>query len=407
MSAALAASPAPRHLKLIQETVGDEGAFVRAVFSGPAPGQALPWVRVVIRPVQIKGRRHMQFSYFEKDKDITKNYSGPEITERLDELLQLPFQNIHLHTTRGEIHISLTAKGTPTIRTVERDDSPQPLDLAHDRAKESLLGDRSRQFLQRMGIVTRDGTIKAGMARKLAQINEFLKLLQHSGELEHFERFPIVLADLGCGSASLTFAAYHYVNEILGLPTRLIGVDIKSDLIARQASLAKAMGWTDVTFHAARIAEFAPQPPPDIVLALHACDTATDEALAAGIRWQSRLILSVPCCHHYLQEQLDGDSAPPPFEPVFRHGILGERWCDILTDTFRALILRIMGFRTDVIEFVSTEHTARNLMIRAVRSSPPGDRRFVQEYLRLKEFWRVRPYLEVLLDRELQQYWVT
>src|SRR5260370_4238019 len=141
------------------------------------------------------------------------------------------------------------------------------------------------------------------------------------------------------------------------------------------------------------IIDFKPVMPPDIVLALHACDTATDEALARGIQWQSKVIISAPCCQHHLQQQLDHQPAPRPFGPVERHSILKERLGDILTDTFRALILRIMGYQTDVVQFVSSEHTAKNLMIRAVRSLKVVDDKFVREYTALKDFCKFTPYL--------------
>jgi hypothetical protein len=137
-----------------------------------------------------------------------------------------------------------------------------------------------------------------------------------------------------------------------------------------------------------------PEVPPDIILALHACDTATDEALVQGIVSGARLILCVPCCHHELHEQLQ---AVEVFKPVLQHGILKKRMADILTDALRAHVLRIMGYKTDVVEFVSSEHTDRNLMIRAVKRTQPGDKRFLQEYEELKEFWGVMPYVERLL----------
>jgi hypothetical protein len=134
-----------------------------------------------------------------------------------------------------------------------------------------------------------------------------------------------------------------------------------------------------------------------MVIALHACDTATDDALAQGIKNNSRYIFSAPCCHHHLQAQLNQQPTPALFDPVMRHGIMKERLGDILTDSFRALILRMMGYRTDVIEFVSTAHTARNLMIRAVKTAPVGEPQFAAEYKALKQYWQVTPYLETLL----------
>ncbi|HYN87539.1 MAG TPA: SAM-dependent methyltransferase [Ardenticatenaceae bacterium] len=385
--------------EVIRRAVLDEESFLRATFSGQWGAQPLPWLKVTIRPVLIKERRHLQVSHFEARKDITKNYAGAEAAEKLDELLALPFKNINVQTTAGDLHVQFSRKGRPVIHRGKASRQVAAPDLAHDRHKELPLPEgRADPFLQSIGIMTPDGRIKANMADKFRQINEFLKLVGHTGELERFDGRPIHIADLGCGSALLTFATYHYLHDVLGMPARLVGVDVKEDLLARQTEQAEALQWGDVCFQACRIAEFQPEEPPDVILALHACDTATDEALAQGLRWRSRLIFSVPCCHHHLQAQLGRQPAPALFEPVFRHGILSERLGDILTDSFRALILRIMGYRTDVVEFISSEHTARNLMIRAVRSAAPGERQFVQEYLALKEFWRVTPYLETLLQ---------
>jgi hypothetical protein len=141
-----------------------------------------------------------------------------------------------------------------------------------------------------------------------------------------------------------------------------------------------------------------------MVLALHACDTATDEALAQAVKWQSRMIFSVPCCHHHLHQQLVKENEPSPFQPVLRHGVFKQRWGDMLTDTFRGLILQILGYRTDVVEFVSTEHTGKNLMIRAVQTGQYGSKQVIQEYLALRNFWQVQPYLADLLADDLSDF---
>jgi SAM-dependent methyltransferase len=245
-----------------------------------------------------------------------------------------------------------------------------------------------------------DGKIKADMQSKFRQINEFLRLVQQTGELERFKNSPVRVVDCGCGNAYLTFAFYYYLNHVLNISTQLTGIDVNEELLARHAEKSARLGWTDLNFETTRIIDFQPATPPDIVLALHACDTATDEALAQGIRWRSKLVVSAPCCQHQLQEQLDLQAAPFPFAPVERYGILKERLGDILTDTFRAVILRIMGYQTDVVQFVSSEHTAKNLMIRAVRSVKVGDAKFVQEYQALKDYWKVTPYLELLLGED-------
>lgn len=177
----------------------------------------------------------------------------------------------------------------------------------------------------------------------------------------------------------------------------ITGVDIKADLLDQHREKARQLGWDKLTFYHGYIADYQPVDNPDIVLALHACDTATDDALALGIRWGSKAIVSAPCCQHELQQQLCQLPAPNPFRAVMQDGILQERLGDILTDTFRASILRIMGYRTDVMQFISSEHTAKNLMIRAVKTAQVGDPARIKEYVELKSYWRVLPYLEHLL----------
>jgi Methyltransferase domain len=245
--------------------------------------------------------------------------------------------------------------------------------------------------------MSEDGKIRADMQSKFRQINEFLKLVQQTGELEKFSTSPLHVVDCGCGNAYLTFAFFYYLDSVLHIPTHLTGIDVNGELLTRHAEKSLRLGWPHLTFQTTSIIDFQPVTPPDIVLALHACDTATDEALAQGMQWQSKLIISAPCCQHHMQKQLDHQPAPRPFGPVERHSILKERLGDILTDTFRAQILRIMGYSTDVVQFVSSDHTAKNLMIRAVKSLKAGDAKFVREYTDLKDFWKVTPYLEQLL----------
>jgi hypothetical protein len=249
------------------------------------------------------------------------------------------------------------------------------------------------------------------MRGKFTQVNEFLKLLEHSGALDApgegagdgGARAPLRLVDCASGASYLSFAAYHYLNDLRGTPATLVGVDVTADLVAKSNALASELGYEGIRFVAAGIADFAPEAPPDVVLALHACDTATDEAIARGIAWGARAILAVPCCQHELQAHL---GRPAPFGPVLRHGILRERLADILTDAFRAQILRLAGYDTDVVEFVSSEHSGRNLLIRAVRRGAAGApdsragrqrRRLAADYDALKALWGVTPYLESLL----------
>jgi SAM-dependent methyltransferase len=280
--------------------------------------------------------------------------------------------------------------------------APAAPDLAHDRVKQRILAEGVPEpYLQALGVMTADGQVKAAQRAKFAQINEFLRLLAETGALTHWPRTPVEMVDFGCGSAALTFALYHYLNETLGIPARMTGVDLKADLIARHQQTAAELGWAGMRFVETAIADYAPPAAPDVVIALHACDTATDDAIAQGIRARSRLIVCAPCCHHNLQAQLALRPTPAPFAPVLRYGLFHERLGDVLTDTFRTLVLRAAGYKVDVVEFIAPEHTPRNVMLRAVSSGMPPDAAAAREYVELAEFWRVAPYLERALGDDL------
>ena len=372
----------------------DEEVFVRLTMKGEIRGALLPWRQVIVRPVRIKNERYLQFSYFTQKQDITKNYRGSEAVEKLDELLALPFHAMTLQSTVETVHVQITRQGKATIRR-EQAETQQAPNLAHDQDKHlALPANRPDAFLQATGIMDEQGRVRPSMQAKFTQINEFLKLLEHTGELEHLERAPAHILDCGCGSAYLSFAVYHYLNDLRHIPAQLDGIDVNETLMRKDNAQSERLGYTGACFHTTAIRDYTSPVAPDIVLALHACDTATDDALWQGIHHDARLILAAPCCHHHLHEQLH---AVTPFAPVFHDGILKKRLADILTDTFRALILRIMGYKTDVVEFVAPEHTDKNLLIRAVKRSSPGNPTIIQEYRELKAFWGVTPYLETLL----------
>jgi SAM-dependent methyltransferase len=385
----------------VKSLVLDEATFVRLVLKGQGQTTTNPWRQVVVRPVLLKSGRHLQFSYFSQKQDITKNYRGPEAEARLDEILALPFKSIAVHSTTGERIFQITRKGQAILHKNRPSPTVEAPDLAHDASKSlALPAGRPDAFLRATGVMDEQGRVRPSMHDKFTQINEFLKLLEHTGELEHLSSRPVQILDCGCGSAYLSFATYHYLNDVRGIPASLIGIDVNETLIRKDNAESAQLGFSRACFERSSIIDYQPAVTPDIVLALHACDTATDEALFQGIRHQARLILCAPCCHHHLQQQLH---AVAPLTPIFHDGILKHRLGDILTDTFRALILRILGYRTDIVEFVAPEHTNKNLMIRAVRREQGANPSAAREYLELKQFWGVKPYLETLLGERLQE----
>jgi len=392
------------HNKMIRERILARETFVRAIFSGRQKGSAVEWLKVVVRPVEIKGAINLQFSYFDEKKDTTRNYELDKAASKVDELLALPFRNIFIENHTSNLQINISKKGKILVNELKTS-TPVVANLTHNRQKKRILSvDNAEPFLKAVGIMTRDSRIKAGMQRKYTQINEFLRLIDDIDFFDGYKEKPVHIVDFGCGNAYLTFAIYYYLHDILSLDAHVVGVDIKADLIECHQEKAKSLGWSQLTFKVGQISDFQTETKPEVVLALHACDTATDNALAQGIRWDSKLILCAPCCQHELQVQLSHVPAPTPLLPVFHHGILFERMGDILTDTFRAAILRIMGYHTDVTQFVPIEHTTKNLMIRSVKTSSAGNARWIDEYKKLKEFWQVTPYLERLLGDLYTQF---
>ncbi len=392
-------SMAVEYKEQVKRLVLDELIFMRLTMKGQSRDANTSWRQVIVRPVLIKNDRYLQFSYFNQKQDITKNYRGFEASQKLDEILALPFNSIVVQSTMEDLRVQITSKGKAILHrnkvTLARSE-PQ---LAHDLSKKLLIpADKPDSFLQATSIMDDQGRVRSSMQGKFSQINEFLKLLEHTGELERFEKTPVHILDCGCGSAYLAFAAYHYLNNVRSIPAHLTGIDTNATLIQKDNRQSEELGFSNASFQKSAIIDYVPYELPDIIFALHACDTATDEAIYQGIVSQSRLVMCAPCCHHHLNQQLH---ALRPFTPIFHDGVLKQRLSDILTDTFRALVLRIMGYKTDVVEFVSPEHTDKNLMIRAVRRTRRDQARYIQEYLDLKNYWSVTPYLETLLGDRL------
>ncbi|QDU20440.1 methyltransferase [Urbifossiella limnaea] len=370
--------------------------FRRGTFAGVARGEnPAGWVRVVVRPVELRGGRQLQFAYYDARQCRTHNVSRGESEARLDQLMSVGFSAVHLDTDAGGTDIRLSKKGKVLVG---RTAPASAASTAHNREKDLPLPEgRADHLLEAIGVMTPDGRVRPTMRAKFTQVNEFLKHLDHKLDdagLRGLGR-PVEILDCGSGSGHLTLAAHHYLNDVLGIPARVTGVDANPHVVQKSAAAADRIAADGAGFACARIGTFGG--PADVVLALHACDTATDDALAQAVRSEARLVLSVPCCHQALNPVVKSNGPATVLRPVLRHGILQQRTADILTDALRALALRIMGYRTDVVEFVSPEHTARNLMIRATSGLPVGDPTFVAEYRELCRFWGVTPYLETAL----------
>lgn len=403
------AHPLAQALDQVRAAVLADGELVRAVASGRRRGAEPAWRRVELRYVDLKAGRRLQVTAYDDRQAHTRNLApGTEAEQALGELLAEPFGNWHIDTTAQTLQLRVTKKGDALIYA-RANDSGQAPPRDHDRVKARLL-DPADPVLHVIGIADHEGRIKATRQAKYRQVEEFLRSLAAAvegalaaGTLPDLTPArPLRVADLGCGNAYLTFAAYAYLTGARGLPVRMVGVDVQARSRERNTDLAAQLGWGDeVSFVQGSIADADPAGPlggaPDVVLALHACDTATDEALARAARWRAPVVLAAPCCHHDLQAQLHQRGTPAPFGLVMRHGLLGERLADVLTDAVRAAIMRQHGYRVDVVQFVEAGDTPRNLLLRCVRTDSPPSPTTQAEYDDLVAAWNVQPALARLL----------
>jgi SAM-dependent methyltransferase len=395
----------------------DEDLLLRAVASGRQKGGRPRWRRVELRYVDLKAGRRLQVTAYDDTQAHTSNHDpGEAAREAVDALLDEPFGNWHVETTTETHQLRVTKKLEAMVHTAVRGAvepgesaggaaSPEPGDgpaRAHDRRKPRLLPE-DHPVLRAVGIADADGRVKPSKQAKYRQVEEFLRLLDASlseaiaqGRVRTpTPEDPLRIVDLGCGNAYLTFAAHAFLSQ--RLPVRMTGIDVKEQSAEHNSAVAARLG-IDADFVVGTIGGARLGQAPDVVLALHACDTATGDALARALEWKASLVLAAPCCHHDIAAQLRTTQAPEPYAMLTRHGILRERFADTLTDALRATLLRREGYRVDVVEFVESAHTPRNTLLRAVRTEGGSDAA-AREYDDLVATWRVRPRLGELLGR--------
>ena len=386
--------------------------LVRARAGGRRKGRPAPQVdgrevrRVEVRPVDLKAGPHLQVVSYDDAQAHTANHPlGPAAEAAVDALLAEAFGHWHVETVGETLQARVTKKGAVLVHATERA-APVEVSREHDRAKGRLLPEDA-PVLVALGISDHRGRVKPSRQAKYRQVEEFLRLLAGSID-DALEKGrlrvptpddPLRVVDLGCGNAYLTFAAHAYLSE--RLPVRMTGVDVKQQSTDHNAAVAHELG-IDADFVVGSIGDVELDRDPDVVLALHACDTATDDALARALAWDAALVLAAPCCHHDIAAQLRVSPAPEPYAALTRDGILRERLADTLTDALRAELLREHGYRVDVVQFVESAHTPRNTLVRAVRvpragtGTGPADDADAPS-ARLADAWGVRPRLADLL----------
>jgi SAM-dependent methyltransferase len=363
----MADSPRTRFLEKLDAGLR-AGAFVKITLSDYRGAE--PALRnVYARPVALRAGPHLSLVWRYATRDVTKNVPLGEAAAALGKLLGTEFARAHLFTTTGDWQLQCDAAGAGRLKASRPVFAVAP-EPEHDLKKRAPLAVEHAPFLQALGVTAPTGEARPGMADKLRQIQRFVEILGHLVDDSPLrERRALRVLDMGAGKGYLTFATAAFFRD-RGVEAEVIGVEARADLVELTNRVARATGFTGLRFERGAIGDFAAEGAVDLLIALHACDTATDDALHQGIRAQASLILAAPCCHREIRAQL----APPPvLRDVLRHGILAEREAEIVTDGIRALLLEIHGYKAGVFEFIAPEHTGKNLMIAAHRRAQPPD----------------------------------
>jgi SAM-dependent methyltransferase len=397
----VSADAASEALAELRPLLLDDGSLVRAIASGRRHGADPPaWRRADLRYVDLRDGRRLQRTLTDATQAHTTNHPlGDEAAAAVDALLAEPFGGWRVETRTQTHQVRFTKRGRAMIHVSERTTGPAP-DHRHDREKVRLLPLDDPVF-RAVGIADTDGRIKPSRQAKARQIEAFVRDLDAAlddaltaGAIrEATADDPLRVADLGCGNAYLTFAAARHL-ERRGMAAVFTGVDQRPAARERNQPIARDLAM-DVRFVDATIGDVVLEPAPEVVLALHACDTATDDALARAVGWRAGLILAAPCCHRDVARQLRG--AETPFPALTRHGIVRERFADTLTDAIRASILRLEGYRVDVTEFVESKHTPRNTLLRAIRTGAAPTDAARAELEAMTATWHVQPALAARL----------
>ena len=362
--------------------------FISAVLSNPREKEELQ--KVKIRPLLKGAELHFQLEEFRGKQAFHENVRAEEAVVKTGELMQL-FKQMQIETKKFSCTVLISKKGKITIKKKAVSGKVKEVDLSHNRSKKYILQEGTPvMFLQDLGVMTADGKIVRTRFDKFRQINRFLEFIEDILPKLPSDR-EVTILDFGCGKSYLTFAMYYYLHELKKYDVRIIGLDLKTDVIRKCNELSEKYGYEKLRFLEGNIADYTGVDEVDMVVTLHACDTATDFALAKAVGWKAKVILSVPCCQHEMNEQIQNEI----LHLALKYGLIKERMAALFTDALRAEYLEREGYDTQILEFIDMEHTPKNILIRAVRTGRAHENS--EEIKQLEDFLHVTPMLGKLL----------
>jgi hypothetical protein len=384
------------------------GRLIKLVLARPAQALAADGAqRVVVRPLQLKGQACLSFVTSHATRDITKNWPVAEGLALLRTQVGVVFRNAHLLTPGEEAQLVFGKRGTAALTVAKLAEAgaeakAQPVSAAHDREKHRWINIK-QPFLTALGVTTVQHQLVPAMARKWKQINKFVEVFAHALSTSRLAEAPqVTVADFGAGRGYLTFAIHDWLQHGQRVQARVTGVELRPELVSEAQATIARLGLQGLRFEAGDVQTFAPGAlgeKLDVMIALHACDIATDHAIHLGLRAGADIILCSPCCHKQVRPQL---LSPHPLRPIFQHGIHAEQQAEMLTDSLRALLLEASGYDTQVFEFIALEHTRKNKMILAVRRRSPSPGLAVEAWSQIDELKRHFGIREQALDRLLR-----
>lgn len=387
--------------KFVQEFTRafEDDIFVKMLLNKPTVNVDDESQKIVVRPVEIKGIKKISFVSTYPTKEIVKNYSLEESRSFLNESLGARFANAVLFTTQRDMRLSYNRRRRSNIR-FGKATYPAVVAPKHDHEKQRLIGIEDNRYLKELGVMSENGAVAPSMRSKYRQINKYIETIDatlKNSQLKESEK--ITVADMGSGKGYLTFALYDFLTHTLKKDARVTGVEVRKDMVELCDGIARKCDFQGLSFHKGDIASYMPTEKIDMLIALHACDTATDDAIYKGITNDASVIIVAPCCHRQIRKEMNVTNE---LKSVVDHGILMERQSEMVTDTLRGLMLEAHGYKTKIFEFITDEHTHKNVMIVAIKNGKENAE-CSEKMTALKKVFGIRNfYLEDLFEADSQ-----
>ncbi|WDV44858.1 SAM-dependent methyltransferase [Clostridiaceae bacterium M8S5] len=375
----------------------NEDKLIYGVLSGrkkKASNEFNPQIKKVkFKYVKLKEQLYIQIEEQTDKQAFHRNISKEEAKKELEILLKNGFKQANIFTTDSDYQVFINKDHK--IKILKKKPTKKKVDINHNREKNYILKEQT-EFLYKLGITNKSGKIFDKKYDKYKQLNRYLELVEDCFKNYKKDK-ELMIIDFGCGKSYLTFALYHYLVKMKKIKAKIIGLDLKREVIEFCNKTAKDLGYNKLKFIHGDIKNYDELNSVDMVITLHACDTATDDALVKAVNWGADIILSVPCCQHELLSKIHN----PIMEGIEKYGIIKERMSSLITDSIRANILEILGYNTQILEFIDMEHTPKNIMIRAIKNDKKDNTKAIKNYKDLTTFWNVKPYIQEAMGNKL------